>query len=273
LDKNGEIIIPDFENKESKTAQYYIDTGVVKNQYHFFREALVRIPEGGDDSENVNSADELITEVYDEIDYNKYLPVYNSGAEKIRTITAKESNYFNILQSIAETLECWLELEITRDAFGGIKEKKVVFKNYIGEDNYANFRYGVNLKEIQRTTDSKNITTKLIVKQNSNELGKDGFCTIQRAGANPLGENYIYDFQYYHNQGLMDVDEYLRTVYYLENGDIKAQGLDAELWESGVNSNKKFNLNGYALRVKRINEAMRPISEEVIGLNQTLIDK
>jgi phage minor structural protein len=141
--------------------------------------------------------------------------VFNEGAKKIRTVSAKESNYFNILQNIAETFEGWLDLEIKRDEYGGIEEKKVTFKNYLGETNYANFRYGVNLKDIQRTTSSKNIVSKLIVKQNSNELGQDGFCTIQRAAANPTGENYIYDFQYYHNQGLMDAAEYFDTIYYL----------------------------------------------------------
>jgi hypothetical protein len=144
----------------------------------------------------------------DTLKYDTYKPVYNTGAQKVRSVTVKESNYFNILQSIAETFEQWLVIEINRDpsgaicpelnADGSIKNhgKKIKFKNYRGDNNYACFRYGVNLKDIQRTYSSKNIVTKLIVKQNTNELGKDGFCTIQRAGANPTGENYIYDFQY-----------------------------------------------------------------------------
>jgi phage minor structural protein len=90
-----------------------------------------------------------------------------------------------------------LTFNITRNADGSISEKKIVFKNYRGEDNYACFRYGVNLNNVARTNTSKNIVTKLIVKQNANQHAKDGFCTIQRAGANPTGENYIYDFQYY----------------------------------------------------------------------------
>jgi phage minor structural protein len=135
------------------------------------------------------------------LDYNSFIPVYNAGAEKVRAVTVKESNYFNILQSIAETFEAWLELVVIRDEnnSGAIISKMVRFKNYVGDTNYASFRYGVNLKDITRTCNSKNITTKLIVKANSNELGKNGFCTISRAGANPTGENYIYDFQYYQN--------------------------------------------------------------------------
>jgi phage minor structural protein len=128
------------------------------------------------------------------MDYDTFVPIFNQGAKKIRTISIKESNYFNILQTIAETFESWLDLSIERDADGYIKSKTVSFKNYLGETNHANFRYGVNLKDVSRTSNSKNIVSKLIVKNNTNELGKDGFCTIQRAGSNPTGENYIYDF-------------------------------------------------------------------------------
>jgi hypothetical protein len=53
------------------------------------------------------------------LNYIDYLPVYNDEAEKIRTVTAKESNYFNILQSIAETFEAWLLLEVNRNETTG----------------------------------------------------------------------------------------------------------------------------------------------------------
>lgn len=264
LDKKGKIITPDYESEDSISADYFIETGVVENRYHFFKPELVI----GDNA--VKTAEEVKTIELTKLDYNQFIPVFNEGAKKIRTVSAKESNYFNILQSIAETFEGWLDLEVERDNDGGIVEKKVTFKNYLGETNYANFRYGVNLKEIQRTTSSKNIVSKLVVKQNSNELGQDGFCTIQRAAANPTGENYIYDFQYYHNQGLMDAAEYFDTIYYLTS----AKGQDAGLWNDENKVDKgDFNLKGYALRLKKINDAMVPINQELVGLTQSLIDK
>jgi hypothetical protein len=82
------------------------------------------------------------------------------------------------------------------------------------------------LKDIQRTFESKNIVTKLIVKNNSNEHANGGFCTIQRASANPTGENYIYDFQYFFNQGLMNSRQYLDTLYVIDG----AKGPDYKLW-------------------------------------------
>jgi hypothetical protein len=103
----------------------------------------------------------------DTLSYERYKPLYNTNGGKIRAVSAKESNYFNILQSIAETFECWLDLQIIRDdptQPGAITKKIAKFKNYAGGDNYACFRYGVNLKDIQRTYSSKNIVTKLMVK-------------------------------------------------------------------------------------------------------------
>jgi hypothetical protein len=67
----------------------------------------------------ITSADQLKPETTAKtLSYTTYKPVYNEGAQKVRTITAKESNYFNILQSIAETFEAWLTFDI-RSKLGG----------------------------------------------------------------------------------------------------------------------------------------------------------
>ena len=128
------------------------------------------------------------------MDYEKFIPKMVEGAQKIRTIQGKESNYFNLLQSIAEKFEAWLDFEINHDEYGAVLEKKIIFRNYLGKTNHAGFKYSVNLKDIQRTFESKQIVTKLIVKNNSNEFANNGFCSIAKASANPTGENYIYDF-------------------------------------------------------------------------------
>jgi hypothetical protein len=228
LDKNGNIIVPDYEADTSNAAKEYVDNSVLEHKYNYFNAWHV------DGANPRKCADKEALPLYTTtaLKYDEYKPVYNTGAQKIRSVSVKESNYFNILQSIAETFEQWLVISIERNDNGSIKPdgKKISFKNYRGDNNYACFRYGVNLKDIQRTYTSKNIVTKLMVKANSNQLGKDGFCTIQRAGANPTGENYIYDFQYYQNTGLMDVNNYLTTNYYL-NG---AVGNDCALWTGEV---------------------------------------
>jgi phage minor structural protein len=72
------------------------------------------------------------------------------------------------LQSIAETFNAWLSLEIIREDNGAIDQKYISFHNYMGKNNYAGFKHGINLKDIQRTFESKQIVTKLIVKDNNN---------------------------------------------------------------------------------------------------------
>ena len=260
------IIVPNEEVKDA--SGIYVDTGKIEYKYHYFNQWLVN----PDNIDAIAEADLLKTSVFSVLDYTIYSPVYNTGAEKIRTVSAKESNYFNILQNIAGTFEAWLDLEIERNDLnepGKITKKIAKFKNYIGKNNYANFRYGVNLKDIVRTLGSKNIVTKLIVKQNANELAQDGICTIQRAGANESGENYIYDFQYYQNMDIMPATDYLQTNYYLEydsDGNAKAVGQDAELW-TGSDANKvrndgdNWNLHGYFLRLKKINEQLLNIGK------------
>lgn len=233
---NGKILITPEEQGEA------VGDRVIDKTYYYFYSSSVA---------NITSADELVPDyVSKTLTYKTYKPVYNEGAQKVRSVTIKESNYFNILQSIAETFEAWLVLNISRDSItGAIDKKTVCFKNYIGENNYAGFRYGVNLKDIQRTYESKNIVTKLIVKQNSNKYAENGFCTIARAGANPTGENYIYDFQYFFNTGLLDARDYFETTY-VQDG---ALGPDV--------GGKGLNLNGYFPRIKGLNNLIEEKNE------------
>lgn len=151
-------------------------------------------------------------------------PVYNSDTfEKIRSITAKESNRFNLIQTLCETFECWPKFtiehnmatgEILLDESDGYRQKKwVTFHEYIGKDNYAGFKYGINLKSIQRTLDSNATVSKLIVKNNANQYAENGFCSIARAKENPIGENFLFDFSYYVRQGLMSFSTLNNDLY------------------------------------------------------------
>ena len=96
--------------------------------------------------------------------------------------------------------------------------REVCFKEYVGKENYAGFRYGINLKSIIRSLDTKQIVTKLIVEPNSNEYAPGGFCTIQTAAMNPTGETAIYNFQYYLNNGLLNKNELYSDLYDTEKG-------------------------------------------------------
>ena len=144
--------------------------------------------------------------------------------EKIRSITAKNSNRFNILQNIAETFQCWVRFEIKHNKDGrivyenGVPKKTVYFKEEIGEDLGYGFVYGIDLKTISRSIDSNQLTTKVVVAPNTSEYAENGMCRIADADLNENGENYILDFGYYISQGLLNSGE-LNKYLYLPNGN------------------------------------------------------
>lgn len=145
-------------------------------------------------------------------------PVSNNF-EKIRSITAKQSNRFNLLQTLAETFECWCQFEIQHDNNGrtlyvnGKPQKFVRFKEKIGEEIGFGFIYGIDLKAISRTIQSDQIVTKTIVSQNNNEFATNGFCTIARSEENYSRDKFILNFDYYITQGLIEGGQLNKDLY------------------------------------------------------------
>lgn len=164
-------------------------------------------------------------------DQTSYTKVYEEEGkykrfEKIRSITAKKSNRFNILQSIAETFQCWIKFNIEHDSStgriiyeNGLPQKSIYFKEYIGEELGYGFVYGIDLKTISRSIDSNQITSKIIVAPNITEYAENGTCEIAKSDFNENGENYIYDFGYYISQGLLNSGELNKYLYLPENDD------------------------------------------------------
>ena len=131
---------------------------------------------------------------------------------------------------MCEKFETWVDFRIDHDPNGKIKiedikdstgktigkrqAKYVTFFDYINEDiKYPGFKYGINLNSIQRTVASDQIVSKIIVKNNSNSLAKNGICTIARAKDNPTGENFFYDFSYYINQKMIPYETVIEDLY------------------------------------------------------------
>ena len=135
-----------------------------------------------------------------------YEPFYDKDYNKIASIEKSESNRFNLIQDLCEKFECWANFNITHNDDGTIDKKTIQFKEYAGDVKYAGFTYGINLASIKRTINSSQIVTKTIVQQNTNEHGTDSFCSISRAKENPTGQNFILNFDYYINQGLLNKD-------------------------------------------------------------------
>ena len=146
-------------------------------------------------------------------------PVYN-GFERYGTIEESNSNRFNILQSIAEAFKCWVKFVVDHDEKGYIKTddngalcKYIQIKQDLGQETGIGFIYGVDLKGVVRNIKSDKISTKTIVQQNENEFGKNGFCSIARSEQNYPRENFIYNFDYYIQQGLLDSQAIYNDLY------------------------------------------------------------
>ena len=234
--------ITDESGNEIKPADYLdeqttITTEVVTTYRIFSKDAL----------DNATDESDLVYSDLEEIDNSIYKPIYTDGS-KIRNVRVKESNYANNLHTLAEQFECWAVLDVKHDENGYIGQKRVYFKKDVGQNNYANFRYGVNLKDIQRTYQSKDLVTKLIVKENTNEFAPSGFCSIAKSTANPTGETSIYDFSYYFKTELMDAEEYYNYVY-----DTK-------------------NTKGYYSKIKEINEKLAKNVELITNASIDLIN-
>ena len=121
------------------------------------------------------------------------------------------SKTYNIINEYIENIEYYI--------LGPKKQKKKVkFLNYIGKDNYIGFKYGINLTSIERELESESLVTKMIVKDNTNEFGKDGYCSISRAIENPTKQNFLFNFDYYINQGLLNYNTLHNDLYFNFNG-------------------------------------------------------
>ena len=234
--------------------------------------------------ENYKSADDIIPVYSGYVDDPSFVKKYNKNQfEKIRSITAKESNRFNIIQDLCETFECWAKFEIEHNMQTGEilldenhrQKKWVTFHEYIGKDNYAGFRYGVNLKSIQRTLNSDGIVSKIVVKNNANEFAPNGFCSIARAQENPTGENFIFSFDYYIQQGLLSFSEVSNDLYMDTTGYIgyykKLKRLNKER-EARIDLQAKLltdisqyeaNYQTYKLSVEAAQEELRNTEQQI----------
>ena len=157
---------------------------------------------------------------YEDWESSPLTPIFN-GTFKIRSITAKNSNRFNLLQTLAETFECWAKFtidhnettgEVLYDSTGRPR-KWVSFHTEIGARNGIGFVYGVDLKTISRTINSDQITSKIIVTPNKNEFAQDGFCTIARSKENYSKDTFILNFDYYVSKGLLDLGTLNKDLY------------------------------------------------------------
>ena len=213
-------------------------SGVVKDYYCVYKETAP-MPTSADQINFEYKGDKKITEARP----SAGIEYVTNNIQKVRTISGKESNRFNLLQTLAEKFECWCIIRATHDETTGVITGRYVdFKETVGEDQNIGFIYGLDLKSVKRTVDSKQIVTKTIVKTNSNKYGTNCFCTIARAPENYPKVNYILDFGQYVNQGLIDNAALNQTLYGAEDGYFVKLHEYNEAYDAAANEYEKYKL-------------------------------
>ena len=245
---NGKLIIPDLETEISTE---------IKDKYFFFKKSEINSGVSSTDDITFSTIcyeDEIATNGYisnDVASYEKVTSITASKSNRFNLIQelceafecwAKfnigHNSNGSIITKYIQTTDTaaidgkkyykkignddsdksYVYTNFSNEALERTTAREVCFKEYVGKENYAGFRYGINLKSITRSLDTKQIVTKLIVEPNSNEYAPDGFCTIQTAAMNPTGETAIYNFQYYLNNGLLNKNELHYDLYDTEKG-------------------------------------------------------
>lgn len=205
----------------------------------------------------------------------------NDNFSKRRSISIKQSNRFNILQTIAEQFECWLNFNIKHDKRtgriiyeNGCPKKTVQIRKDIGIDTGVSFIYGIDLKSIQRTIQSDQIISKTIVSANNNEFAKNGSCAISQSSENYPGVDFILNFDYYINQGLLDSSEINKDLYSSMDGIgyyFKLHQINSKYQKNAqLIVNKKEQLTHYTSSLKVFEEAVSTLTEQISDLQSDL---
>lgn len=168
----------------------------------------------------------------------------NGKNDKTRTLKAEKTNRFNLLQELSELFKVWCVFHIHENEDGSF-ERQIWFKEKAINENFSGFHKGINLRSIERKSESMEVVTKIFVEDVENEFAENGFVTIREAKTNPWGENYYYNFKYYvdqqlcvkDNEGVPYIEKDLQELY------TSVKGLNSEIIKLNkrvVNSNLKL---------------------------------
>lgn len=184
-------------------------------------------------------SDRIAGKVYDEEYVNNWnvgsdgtltAASYEPTREKARIISCKDSNKYNITQTIAETFELFCRYEYSCDERGSFVKtytdsagkvwtgRKVIFYNRaIKKDNPLIIEYKKNLNSISRESDSSEIYTKLYVSPIASEVMTDGYVSIANSAANPTMDEFILNFDYLHETRSISDYQYRQVEIYKAN--------------------------------------------------------
>lgn len=187
-----------------------------------------------------------------------------------RTIQAEKSNCFNLTQTVAETFEVWCRYLLEHDENGhisldenGRRKKWVTLTSSYGKKNEVGFTYGLNAKSITRNVQTNELVTKLYVDYCENNVADDGFVSIQLADDNISKENFLFNFDYFIQKGILEAKQVALDLNNIESSESNFDILTAVSYLGG---NKKAP--GYLRHLGLLNKSYDTIQSMYLGTGE-----
>lgn len=200
--------------------QYSDDEVVISTNYIDLNNCSYYNKEAGATDKDCSYADGEGYCLYQKYGYCPYLFETEKHCRRIRTMKAEKSNRFNLTQEASKIFKVYPIYYIDHDSMGKVRKdendemiKKVFYITEKGIERPIGFRYGINLSNISRTLKSDQIVTKLYVQDVDSQLSKTGLSTIKLAPSNISKDNFIIDFSYYIQKGILNKNGVERDLY------------------------------------------------------------
>lgn len=162
---------------------------------------------------NVLYEDEYVT-AWEFNSDDKLLPrAIQNTRQKCRIIEEKESNIYNLTQTIAEQFGVFCRYEYTYNKNYQITGRHVIYyNNYLYDvKGHIDLTYPYSSSAITRTVDSSNITSKMYVSAVDYD---SNLVTIMDLDANKSGEDYLLNFDYLHDIQAISDEQYAEIPEY-----------------------------------------------------------
>ena len=184
--------------------------------------------------------------------------------EKAREIDAKESNIFNLTQTIAEKFEIFVRYEYLYDSNYHITGRRIIYyNNFMREnDGYLDITYPYNTSDIKREIDGADITTKMYVRPVDSDVSDSGVFSIIDAAPNKSKEDYILNFEYMYQIGAISAEQYTEIGAY----ELKMRRLNIQ------HENVSTTIDGLTTEIKDL-EALKTSLDNQIQKDQEGIDE
>ena len=145
---------------------------------------------------------------------DKLLPrAIQNTRQKCRIIEEKESNIYNLTQTIAEQFGVFCRYEYEYNENYQIIGRHVIYYNNYLYDVYGHvdLTYPYSSSAVTRTVDSSNITSKMYVSAVDYD---SNLVTIMDLDANKSGEDYLLNFDYLHDIQAISDEQYAEIPEY-----------------------------------------------------------